>query len=63
MGYINNRLHSAQKYAQILVRGHYMFQETKSLKTVIFEEQVMFKDKHSTIFASNGGYWRMLQKD
>ena len=27
-----------------------MYQESESLETVIFQEQVMFKDKHSTIF-------------
>ena len=27
MGYINNSLHLARKYARIFVRGHYLFRE------------------------------------
>ena len=46
--YINNSLHLARKYAQILVRGHYLSREANSFpraklegnceKTVSFEE-------------------------
>ena len=32
-----------------------MYQEAESLKTVIFQEQVMFKDKHSTMFLRQMG--------
>ena len=30
MGYINNSLHLARKYARIFVRGHYLFREVNS---------------------------------
>ena len=30
MGYINNSLHLARKYAQIFVLGHHLFRETNS---------------------------------
>ena len=36
--YITNRLHLAQKYAWVFVRGHYLFREANSLP-VRFEEQ------------------------
>ena len=39
--YINNSLHLARKYAQIFVRGRYLFRE---------EEQIMSKDKYLSIF-------------
>ena len=53
---INNSRHLTRKYARIFVRGHYLFRERSSRKTVSFEEQVMSKDKYRSIFSkSNGG--------
>ena len=55
MGYINNSLHLARKYARIFVRGHYLFREAKiersSRKTVSYEEQIMSKDKYRSVFS------------
>ena len=36
--YINNSLHLAQKYAQIFVRGHYLFREANSFPRAKLEE-------------------------
>ena len=33
-GYINNSLHLARKYAQIFVRGHYLYREADSFLRV-----------------------------
>ena len=37
-GYINNSLHLARKYAQIFVRGHYLFREANSFPRAKLEE-------------------------
>ena len=52
--YINNSLHLARKYARIFVRGHYLFREASirehsTRKTVSFEDQIMSKDKYSSM--------------
>ena len=48
-GYINNSLHLAQKYARIIVRGHYMFPLSEQIDNV--------RGKISWhIFAPNRGY-------
>ena len=36
--YINNSLHLARKYAQIFVRGHYLFREANSFPRAKLEE-------------------------
>ena len=38
MGYINNSLHLARKYARIFVRGHYLFREVNSFPRAKLEE-------------------------
>ena len=38
VGYINNSLHLARKYAQIFVRGHYLFREANSFPRAKLEE-------------------------
>ena len=38
MVYINNSLHLARKYAQIFVRGHYLFREANSFPRAKLEE-------------------------
>ena len=54
--YINNSSHLARKYARVFVRGHYLFREANSFprakleETVSYEEQIMSKDKHPSIF-------------
>ena len=49
--YKHDSLHLAQKFARIFVRRHYLFQEANS-KTVSFEQQeVLSKDKYSSIFS------------
>ena len=47
----HNSLHLARKYAGIFVRGHYLFREASSRKTVTFEEQILSKDKYPRIFS------------
>ena len=56
--YINNSRYLAQKYARIFVRGHYLFREANSFprakleeNSVSYEEQIMSKDKHPSIFS------------
>ena len=48
----DNSLHLAWKYARIFVRGHYLFLELHSRKTVRFSEQIMSADKYPCIFSS-----------
>ena len=54
--YINNSLRLARKYARIYVRGlicsekQTVFREGNWRKTVSFEEQIMSKDKYSSMF-------------
>ena len=38
LGYINNSLHLARKYARIFVRGHYLFREANSFPRAKLEE-------------------------
>ena len=49
-----------QKYAQIFVRGHYLFLEAlhslRSRKTVRFSEQIISEDKISEHISRNGRY-------
>ena len=58
MGYINNSLHLARKYARIFVRGHYLFREANSFPRACElrgtdNVQGQISDH---IFAPNGGY-------
>ena len=59
VGYINNSLHLARKYARIFVRGHYLFREANSF----LEEKCELRGTDNVqgqisqhIFAPNGGY-------
>ena len=63
MGYINNSLHLARKYARIFVRGHYLFREANSFPRAKLEENCELQGTDNVqgqisehIFASNGGY-------
>ena len=38
LGYINNSLHLARKYAQIFVRGRYLFREANNFPRAKLEE-------------------------
>ena len=61
--YINNSRHLARKYAQIFVRGHYLFREANSFPRAKLEENCKLRgtdnvqgqiSKH--ILAPNGDY-------
>ena len=63
LGYINNSLHLAQKYARIFVRGHYLFREANSSPRSQLEENCELRGTDNVqgqisehIFAPNGGY-------
>ena len=63
MGYINNSLHLARKYARIFVRGHYLFREANSFPRVQLKENCELRGTDNVqgqifenIFAPNGGY-------
>ena len=53
----DNSRHLAQEYAQIFVRGHYLFREAnifpraKLEENCKHEEQIMSKDKYPSIFS------------
>ena len=53
----HNSLHLARKYARIFVRGHYpfrvanMFSESVARGKLSYEEQIMSKDKYTSIFS------------
>ena len=46
----HNSLHLGQKYARIIVFGHYLFLIVCSRKTVCFSEQIMSMNKYPSIF-------------
>ena len=59
--YINSSRRLARKYSRIFVRGHYLFRERSSRKTVSYEEEI--NTHHNVqgqisehIFAPNGSY-------
>ena len=61
--YLNNSRHLTQKYAQIFVRGHYLFREANSLPRAKLEENCELRGTDNVqgqisehIFAPNGGY-------
>ena len=61
--YINNSLHLARKYAQIFVRGHYLFREANSFPRAKLEENCELRGADNVqgqisehIFAPNEGY-------
>ena len=63
MGYINNSLHLARKYARIFVHGHYLFREANSFPRVKLKENCELRGTDNVqgqifenIFAPNGGY-------
>ena len=63
VGYINNSLHLARKYARIFVRGHYLFREANSFPRAQLEEKCELRGTDNVqgqisehIFAPNGDY-------
>ena len=51
VSYINNSLHLARKYAQICVRGHYLFREANSFPRAKLEENCELRYFRSQIEA------------
>ena len=63
MIYINNSRHLARKYAQIFVRGHYLFREANTFPRAKLEENCELRGTDNVqgqisehIFATDGGY-------
>ena len=61
--YIKNSRHLARKYAQIFVRGHYLFREANSFPRAKLEENCELRGTYNVqgqisahIFSPNGGY-------
>ena len=55
VGYVNNSLHKARKFAGIFVRGHYLFREAESCGLRGTDNVQGQISEH--IFGPNGGYF------